>query len=392
LKRANGLNVFLRDDPFFRFGIRNKVVVISVGASANHAVKKISTAVGVPGLIHAKGTDGEISVDAEITKRTLINVALNPNIYGALFVGLGDERYNAHDLSQIVEEKKPSTWLHIHSLGESKAIQKGVEIVSNMLKEVSLQYRTMVNDLNGLTVGVKCGASDSTSIFANIITGYVADYIVERGGRVVFTETLELIGAERYLIGRCISRKVARKLLTHISKEAKEVYRYSPGWLGAQPNYGNIRGGITTIEEKSIGAVLKTGFRSKIIDVLDYGERIGRGDSGVYFINGPGFDVPAITAMSAAGCHLIIFTTGSGEPIGSPVSPTVKVTANPNTSNIMRDSIDLDLSRILTAEEGVEELTNKLIDFVLRVVSGDETAAEKAGHEDFAVLKKGPTL
>lgn len=392
MESESRLNVFLRDDPFFPFGIRNKVVVISVGASANHAVKKISAAAGAPGLIHAKGTDGEVGIDAEITRRTLINVALNPNVYAVLFVGLGDERFNAQDLSEVVEEKKPSKWLHIHSLGESGAIQKGFEIVSGMLEEASLQHRTAISDLSGLTIGVKCGSSDSTSVFANIITGYVADYIVKKGGRVVFTETLELIGAERYLIGRCLSKKVAKKLVTYISKEAKEVCRCSPDWAGAQPNYGNIRGGISTIEEKSVGAVLKTGYRSKIIDVLDYGERIGRKDAGVYFINGPGFDVPAITALSAAGCHLIIFTTGSGEPIGSPVSPTVKVTANPHTSTIMSDSIDLSLSSILSGEEEVGELTNKVINFVLRVVAGDETAAERTGHEDFSVLKRGPTL
>ncbi|MEM2010583.1 MAG: UxaA family hydrolase [Nitrososphaerota archaeon] len=385
------IRVYPRKDATFRFGIRNKVVVASVGASANHAVKQIAKRTASPALVHDKGTDGEIGEDSEITRRTIINSVLNANVYGALLIGLGDERYNAKDMVAELERFKPVYWLHIQEEGERATISKGVKLVNMLRKESDKISSRYIKKISGLTVGVKCGASDYTSVFANAVVGLVADTIVNMGGRVVFTETTELIGMERHLYRRCISRGIARKLRYIVMKNIQSILSYSRNWLGAQPNYGNIRGGITTIEEKSAGALLKTGS-SKIIDVLSYGERISKNEPGVYFVDGPGFDVPAITALAASGCHSIIFTTGSGEPIGSPIAPSIKVTANSKTYRNMRENIDLDLSPALRGDIPLDELAEKLFYLLVEIVSGRETAAELMRHEDFAILKSGPTL
>ncbi|MCS7145983.1 MAG: UxaA family hydrolase [Aigarchaeota archaeon] len=384
------IKVYPRRDSVFRFGIRNKVIVVSVGASANHAVRQIARRTGSAALVHDKGTDGELGEDAEITKRTIINTVLNPNVYGALLVGLGDERYNANDIASELERFKHVSWLHVQEIGERTTITKGVRLIKELKKEAAESSTRQSKDISGLTVGVKCGASDYTSVFANAVVGLLVDRVVSMGGRIVFTETPELIGMESHLYRRCISRGTAKKLKAVIQENIRGILSYSRSWIGAQPNYGNIRGGITTIEEKSAGAVLKTGT-SKIIDVLRYGERIERREPGVYFVDGPGFDVPAITALAASGCHAKIFTTGSGEPIGSPVSPTIKVTANNKTYNIMRDNMDLDLSPALSGVQ-LNELAEKLFILLKETVNGRLTAAERAAHEDFAILKNGPTL
>jgi len=385
------IKIYPRRDQAFVFGIRNLVVVASVGASANYAVEQIARRSGVVALVHDKGTDGELGEDSEITRRTIVNTVLNPNVYGALLVGLGDERYNAKDMASELEKYKRVFWVHVQESGEKETIRKGVRIVNELRDDSEKMAPRWARNIEGLTVGVKCGASDFTSVFANWIVGQVADAVVRMGGRIVFTETTEILGMEEHLYRRCVNRAVANKLKETIRKRVKTILRYSGDWLGAQPNYGNIRGGISTIEEKSAGAVLKTGS-SKIIDVLSYGERIKKRDPGVYFVDGPGFDVPAITALAASGCHAIIFTTGLGEPIGSPISPTIKVTANNRTYKVMRENIDLDLSAAFEGYTNIGRLSDRLLRLVLSVAAGNPTAAERLGHREFAILKSGPTL
>lgn len=379
------ITCFKRNDG--SLGIRNHVIVISVGMSANHVVTKIGRLEKVPFIIHSKGTDGELGEDANLTLRTIIGTINNPNVHSALIVGLGDERFNAKDISSMIESKT-IYYIHVQDIGEKRAINKGRKIVSK-LKKLASKQKPIYSNLDCFTLGVKCGASDYTSLFSNTVVGWLSDRIVEAGGSVIFTETTEVIGAEDIIAKRAIREDVKDKFLKVVREHVKTIMEYSPEWLGAQPNYGNIRGGITTIEEKSIGAIKKTGS-SKLVSVIAYAERLK--DKGLCFMDGPGFDVPAITGLAASGAQAIIFTTGLGEPIGSPIVPTIKVTANAKTFKRMRESIDLDLSPFMYGKESLEDSGKRLLKKLLEVANGIRCNAEKLRHYDFAIWRIGPTL
>jgi altronate dehydratase large subunit len=241
-----------------------------------------------------------------------------------------------------------------------------------------------------LTLGIKCGLTDTTSgISANPATGIAADRIIEAGGTVVFGETPEIIGAEDILATRAVSPEIREKLFRLVAECENRVKASGADIRGANPSPGNIAGGITSIEEKSLGAIRKGGGKP-LQGVLGYGEIPG--EAGLYFMDGPGRTPEALTGLMAAGAQVIVFPTGGGSPAGTPISPVIKVTGNPNTAERLNPHIDVDVSSVIRGEESLHSAGERIFQEVLDVASGNTTKAETFGYGMISVWNLGPHM
>ena len=258
-----------------------------------------------------------------------------------------------------------------------------------MVRQIS-EVKKEEFDVSSLTVGVKCALTDTTSgLTANPAVGYAMDLIIKKGGTVIFGETPEIIGAEHILAKRTVNEEVKKKLFEIVRNTENRVKTIGVDIRGANPSPGNIKAGITTIEEKSLGAIEKAGHKP-IVGVLEYGEKPQ--SKGLYIMDTPGHDVESITGIIAGGSQLIVFTTGLGTPIGSPITPVVKVTGNPRTYGSMKDNIDVDVSPVLKGDESINKAGNRIFRCLLEVASGKKTKSEILGHKEFAINRIGLTL
>jgi len=369
-------------------GFRNHIAILtSVGCANDLALKLGRMYPNILLLTHRQGCS-QLGADNDQTFRTLAGLGKSPNIAGVLVVGLGCETIPAERLAnEISKTKKMVEYLDfLDDEGLMAAIPKGARILEGMLQEAS-QMTKVPCCIEQLTLGLKCGLSDTTSgITSNPATGIAADMVIESGGRVIFSETPELIGAERIVGKRAASREVEEKLYRMV-REFKERAKASDMDLQeANVAPGNIAGGITTIEEKSLGSIMKAG--GKILQgVLDYGE-IPKG-KGLFFMDGPGRTPEAVTGLNAAGAQIIIFPTGGGSPGGSPISPVIKVTGNPQTAQRLKDHIDVDVSSVIRGEELLEKAGERLFQKLVKVVDGELTKSETLGYGSIAVWNIG---
>jgi len=376
--------------PDGNVGVRNYVLVIPTVVCSSYAAKEISNAVnGSTYILHQHGC-AQAEADLEQTFRILSGFGKNPNVASVLIVALGCEAISCEKLAdEISKSGKPVETLTIQEEnGLKETIEKGINIVRKLVSEASHLRRKKV-DLSSLVVAVECGGSDWTSgIASNPAVGYAADLIIDNGGRVVFSETTEIIGGEHILAKRCINDKVKEKLFKAVSRVIKRAKREGIDLIGTNPSPGNIKGGLSTIEEKSLGAILKSGSKP-IIDILEYGEEIAR-EKGCYFMDTPGQDVESICGMVAGGAQLVVFTTGRGTPTGNPIAPVVKVTGNPDTFKKMSDIFDIYVG-IIEKKETVEEAGKRIFETILEVASGLRTRSEINKNKEFAVFRVGFT-
>ncbi len=370
-------------------GIRNHVVVIPSVACANHAVSAICRRTGAIPVLHNQGTCGEFGKDREQTVRTLVGIGSHPNVAWALVVGLGCEETDAHKLADKIRENGGECEsLLIQEIGEKEVIRRGVVLVRKAMKSAERMRRERIS-LKELVVGVKCGASDfSSALFSNPAVGMVSDFIIEEGGTVIFGERLEVVGAEHIIARRTKNKDVRRDFLRRIRNAIDSALKAGVDWVGSQPSLGNIKGGLTTIEEKSLGAIKKVGTHG-LAGCLDYAEKPKK-KGGLYFMDTPGYDVECVSGLAAGGCHLTLFTTGRGTYLGSPVLPVVKVCANPSTCKKLRDAIDVDLSFLLRKND-MMRAKEKIISFMVKVINGKLTKAERGKHFEFAIERIGPS-
>jgi len=239
-------------------------------------------------------------------------------------------------------------------------------------------------------MGIECGGSDATSgIAANPAVGVASDLLIEAGGTSIFSETPKLIGAEHILVKRAVDGDVAKKLLEVVARFEEKLKSAGLNMRGTQPSPGNIEGGLTTLEEKSLGCVHKAGS-SSLQDVLEYADApAGRG---LYFMDTTGYDIESISAMVAGGAEIIVFTTGRGTPTGVPIAPVVKVTGNSRTYRKMKDNIDVNAGTIIDGSESIEEVGLRIYEEILAVASGKQTKTEKLGFVEFGISRVGPTI
>lgn len=371
-------------------GVRNLVAVISTVVCANGVVDAIARAVPeVKKITHTEGC-GRGPEDIGIASRTLIGLGKNPNVAAALVVGLGCEFIKADIIAgAIAAGGKPVETLIIQDEGGSrKSTTKGIEIVNAMLAEASRQQRTECA-WDKLIVGLECGGSDAMSgVTANPLVGVAVDWLVEQGGTAILSETTELIGTEDILARRAVDEKTALKLTRLI----KGQYQMAKEKLGPFADLvispGNIEGGLSSIQEKSLGCIVKAGS-GPIQEVLDYSEPPTR--KGLAVMDTPGSDVFSLTAMAAGGAQIIVFTTGRGSPAGFPLAPVIKVASTSEVYEKMKDDMDLDAGRILSGLS-IAQGGRELVDMMARVAGGEQTKAEVNGNDLLAIHTLGPAF
>ncbi len=361
-------------------GVRNYVAIIPTVGCANEVAEEIASRVpGCKALLHHQGCCMTPS-DLETVERTLIGLGRNPNVAAVVLVGLGCESVSINRLEEeIAKSSKPVESIVIQELGGfSKAVERGVEIARREL-EYAKEFRRKSFDLSHLTVGIKCGSSDATSgIVSNPAVGLVIDRLIDEGGTAIFGEITEIIGAEHILAKRAKTPEVAERILKVVKELEDRIKSLGIDIRGSNPTPGNIRGGLSTIEEKSLGAIVKGGSRP-IEGVLDYGEKPQ--GKGLYVMISPGREIEFLTGPVAGGAQLLIFTTGRGAPQGYPIAPVIKVCGNPETSQKLSEHIDVDISDVITQNKTLEEVAEKIFEKLIRVASGEKTKAEIIGYD-----------
>ncbi len=373
--------------PKGKVGIRNKIAVISSVVCVNHIAQQIANQFeDAVAITHPLGC-GQFGPDFTYTQRTLVGLGSNPNIYGAIIIGLGCENMSNKLIAKSIKrEKKPVEYFNVQDVqgGSKAAIEKGIIIGKRMSKEAK-ELKREPFDFSHIVLGLECGASDSISgISANPAVGIISDKIVELGGTSILPEFTEWIGTEHLLIKRARDERVAEKIHSTLNGFIKNLKEYGIDFRGIQPTPGNIEGGLTTIEEKSLGTIAKAG-KAPIQGILDYSE--SPKGKGLWLMIEPGIDVESMTGLAAAGANVIIMTTGRGSPCGNPVAPVIKICGNPNTCDWMASNIDVDASKIITNSKSVEEIAVIIWQKLKSTCNGINTCAEELGFEDMAIWR-----
>ena len=363
-------------------GIRNEIWIVNTVGCVNKVSQQLANLTGARYFPHPFGCS-QLGDDQTVTQKILRGMVNHPNAAGVLVLGLGCENNNIEVFKKVLGEYNPNRVKFLNTQDYDDDIAKGVELI-NELKEYAAKFERVPVPVSKLRIGLKCGGSDGYSgITANPLVGRLSDKMIAMGASCVLTEVPEMFGAEHLLMQRCESREVFDKTVALIN-DFKDYYTRHNQVIYENPSPGNKKGGITTLEEKSLGCVQKGGL-SKVVDVLTYGDVLSK--NGLSLLNGPGNDIVAITNLMAAGVHIILFTTGRGTPVGGPV-PTVKIATNHSLAERKKNWIDFDASPVLDGNP----LTNELFDYVIRVAEGEETCNEKHDYREISIFKDGVTL
>jgi len=360
-------------------GVRNYLGIFSLVTCANEAALHIARQVpGSAVFTHQHGC-GQTQADLEMVTRTLIHLGQNPNLGAVLLVSLGCEGLSgSRVLEGIGQSGKLVEMVRIQQEGGyfGAVAEAGLK-VQKMAQAISA-FRREEAGVEELVLGLKCGASDSTSgLAANPALGAAVDRLIQLNGTAVFGETTEVVGAEQILAKRAKSGEIAQNLLALVERLERRVRASGSDIRGGNPSAGNIAGGITTLEEKSLGSIVKSGS-APIQDVFEYGERVK--GKGLLFVDSPGREPEILAGLAAAGCQLIAFATGLGAPQGFPFVPVIKICANWRTVERLPDFIDLDVSGIISGEESLEEAGERILRSIIEVASGRLTKAEALGY------------
>ncbi|WP_022774151.1 UxaA family hydrolase [Butyrivibrio sp. AE2015] len=357
-------------------GSRNYVAVIPSVTCANDVANAICREVqGTVTYMHHQGCC-QLPPDLDRVTDTLISLGKSPNVGAVLIVSLGCEGTDhARMYEELSATGKPTEIIHIQALGGvSKAIREGTDIARRLVIEISGQQREKA-DVSEIVMAIKCGASDTTSGMAsNCVIGYVADKLVDLGATVVFGETTEFLGGEHLLAKRAVNKQVADKIYQIVTEMEDRAKSIGCDMRRGQPTPGNIAGGLSSIEEKSLGAIVKSGTRP-IQGVLEYPEHI-TDQKGLWIKNTPGREPEILTGMAATGAQFMCFSTGRGAPQGFPSMPVIKICGNPNTYENMKDDMDLNAGLIITGEKTIEQVGEEAFDKLLRVLNGEMTKNE----------------
>ena len=374
-------------------GCRNHVAVIpSVTCAGDVASAIVRQVTGTVGFFHHQGCC-QLPPDLDRVTETLISLGCSPNVGAALIVSLGCEGTDTERLYEMIRATgKPVEIIRIQELGGvSAAIKAGIDAAQELVMEISGMQRQAV-DISRVTMSIKCGASDTTSGMAsNCVIGYVADKLVDLGATVVFGETTEFLGGEHLLARRAVTLEVGQKILDIVDRMEKRARSLGCDMRKGQPTPGNIAGGLSSIEEKSLGAIDKSGTRP-IQGVLEYPERIGE-RKGLWIKDTPGREPEILTGMAATGAQFMLFSTGRGAPQGFPTMPVLKICGNPNTYERMQHDMDLNAGRIITGERSIEEVGEEAYAAVLALLSGRQTKNETLGyHSSIDIYTLGPVI
>ncbi|MBC7765103.1 MAG: altronate dehydratase [Hyphomonadaceae bacterium] len=382
-KRANG-----------KVGIRNEIWIVNTVGCVNKTSEILAQRAnalntgktdGIFAYTHPYGCS-QLGDDHLNTQKILCGLINHPNAGGVLVLGLGCENNNMDALKKVLGDYNPDRVKFLSTQDIADEIQTGLALIEE-LEQYATQAKREVCDSNALIIGLKCGGSDGFSgITANPLVGRISDMHIACGGTSLLTEVPEMFGAEQILMNRCVNADVFDKTVDMIN-DFKQYYIAHNQPVYENPSPGNKQGGITTLEDKSLGCTQKGG-NGEVVDVLKYGERVSK--NGLNLLEGPGNDIVATTALTAAGAHIILFTTGRGTPLGAPV-PTVKVSTNTALSEKKSNWIDFDAGCLLTGQT-MDSLGKAFYEYILTVASGTSTKNETNGYREIAIFKNGVTL
>lgn len=371
-----------------RCAVRNHVLILPTVACANRVAEQIAHSVrGAVYVVHPYGCTFSKSENA-LLERAFVNYASNPNVIGVVVVALGCETV---DFAAVAEElSKAGQTVELVVIqrdgGSDGSTEKGMRAASAMMA-LAQKMRRQPIPIGELTIAVECGGSDAFSgLTANPATGYACDLHVALGGTVIFSETAEVIGAEHIIAERAVNDSIAREFLRIVERVERSLGKVDALEAGAYITRGNIEGGLTTLEEKSLGCVRKAGT-SPLCGVVAYGERPKV--RGLVFMDTPGHDIKSITGMVAGGAQLVIFTTGRGTPVGCPIAPVIKVSSNKKLAERMPMNIDIDASAIADGTSSIHDVGLRIYKLFAEVASGKQTRSEEWRHNEFALSTEG---
>ncbi len=374
--------------PDGRVGIRNHVLILPASICAADTTRLIADQVKGTVTFHNQNGCSQVGADQQMTMDIMAGFAANPNVYGTVVVSLGCENCQMDLVVEAIRERtnKPLRQIIIQEIGGTlKAVEAGVRMAREMVQEASLLQREAF-PMSELIIGTECGGSDPTSGMAsNPLIGQLSDLIVADGGTSILSETTEFIGAEHILARRASSGEVHDRILEIVHRYEDALRLVGEEVREGNPSPGNKAGGITTLEEKSLGCIHKSGH-SPINEVYDYAKQV-KAKSGLVIMDTPGNDPSSVAGMVAGGAQLVLFSTGRGTPTGSPVAPVIKITGNRITYSKMEDNIDVDASPIIYGTRSLKEMGDELYALVGQVAGGRQTKAEALGFMEMAIAR-----
>jgi len=381
-------------------GIRNEIWVINTVGCVKKVVEKIVLSAkqkykneikngkidGIFGFLHPFGCS-QLGDDLLNTQKALAGLVKHPNAAGVLVVGLGCENNLISEFKKVIGDYNSNRVKFINLQDVDNEIKEAINKIDKIVKYIK-KFKVKDIPISKLKIGLKCGGSDSFSgITANPLVGKISDRVVSFGGTAILSEVPEMFGAEKILMSRAQDKKTFQKIVALINR-FKDYFLSNGQTIYENPSPGNIEGGITTLEEKSLGCIKKGGI-SIIRDVIFYGNQ-SKGN-GLQLLEGPGNDLVSITALTAAGAHIILFTTGRGNPLGSPV-PTIKISSNNEIYQRKKNWIDFNAGQLIDGVD-MNKLAEKLMTYILKVASGEErTKSEINDYRDIGIFKKGIIL
>lgn len=395
-KQPEGKEVFFegfeRKDG--KVGVRNEIWVIPTVGCVNNVAAAIAKRANafVKGSVeeviafpHPYGCS-QMGDDQEHTRTILADLINHPNAGGVLVLGLGCENSNIDVLKPYIGEYDENRVKFLVSQEADNEIEDGVELIKELIDYAAPMKRVPIS-ASKLIVGLKCGGSDGFSgITANPLVGKFSDLLIGAGGTTILTEVPEMFGAETLLMNRCENEELFDKTVTLIN-DFKNYFKSHNQTIYENPSPGNKKGGISTLEDKSLGCTQKSGS-APVKGVLHYGERVKT--PGLNLLSAPGNDLVAATALAASGAHIVLFTTGRGTPFASPV-PTMKISSNSRLAGKKSNWIDFNAG-VLVEGEAMDETAKKLFHLVIETASGKKVCSEEAGFHDMAIFKQGVTL
>ena len=372
-----------------RVGIRNNILILPCSVCASDTTRIIANQVKEAVTFNMQLGCSQLGKDFEYTMDTLAGFAANPNIYATVLVSLGCENAQLKLVKEEIKKRtnKPMASVIIQEEGGTlKAIEKATRYAKEFASEASVLRREEF-PVSELIMGTECGGSDPTSgLASNVLIGELSDKIVENGGTTVLSETTEFIGAEHILARRAKDEEVKRRIYEivhryedHIKTNTGEEVREG------NPSPGNKEGGLTTLEEKSLGCIHKGGSTS-VNAVYDYAKQLNT-EEGLVIMDTPGNDPSSVAGMIAGGCQIVVFSTGRGTPTGNPIAPVVKITGNRETAKSMADNLDWDASPTIYGEKTMEELSDEYFDDLIEFCNGKVTKAEALGYTELAIQR-----
>lgn len=370
-----------------RVGVRNKVFILPASVCASDTTRIIASQINGAVTFNNQNGCSQVTSDQQLTMDVMAGMAANPNIYGTIVVSLGCENCQMNLVVDAIRQRtnKPIEQFIIQENGGTlTTIERAVRAGKAMAQAASL-LRKEEFDISELIIGTECGGSDPTSgIASNPLIGKLSDIMVEKGGTAILSETTEFIGAEHILAQRAKTQEVKNRIYEIVYNYEKALKLVGEEIREGNPSPGNKAGGITTLEEKSLGCIHKGGH-TEIAAVYDYGKQVS--EKGLVIMDTPGNDPSSVAAMVAGGAQIILFSTGRGTPTGNPISPVIKITGNKLTYEKMKDNIDVDASPLIYGTKTLDELGNELLEEVINVANGKLTKAEALGYTEMAIAR-----